>query len=208
MSLPSSLGKLHHLLHSAPAVLTDLGYLVAASSPRIRRLARWWVRPRYRHIAGQYDRYVTADAAYFAPLLHILDKLPDAEVIVDVGAGTGAATRLLMLRYPHARIVAVDLSLTMLGRLPGGLAGVVGDISALPIASGAADLVIVHNAPFAPDELYRIARPEGVIAIVLSSAGTIPSVLPRLVLRRTAPVRSIHVREYRAGAGAAWIIRR
>jgi SAM-dependent methyltransferase len=208
MNLSSSLGKLHHLLHSVQAVLTDLGYLVAALSPRLRRLARAWARPRYRRLAGQYDRYVKADAAYFAPLLQILDDLPEAEVIVDVGAGTGAATRRLQQRYPSARIVAIDLSPPMLSHLPDGIAGVVGDVSALPIASGRADLVVVHNAPFAPDELYRIVRRGGVIAVVLSAAASIPSVLPRLALRRAAPPSVVQVHEHRAGAGAAWIIQR
>lgn len=206
MTVTSSLGKIHHLLHDVPAALTDLGYILAALSPRIRRLARGWTRPRYQRLAGQYDRYVSTDAAYFTPLLHILHELPEAEVIVEVGAGTGAATRWLQQRYPRAQIIAIDLSPPMLSRLPDRIAGVVGDVSAVPIASGSADLVVVHNAPFAPDELYRIVRPGGVIAVVLSAAGPIPAALPRIALRRAAPRHSVQVHEYRAGAGVAWII--
>ena len=206
MTVGSSLSKIHHLLHDVPAALTDLGYILAAASPSIRRLAREWTGPRYRRLAGQYDRYVTANAGYFTPLLHILPELPEAEVIIDVGAGTGAATRHLQQRYPRAQIIAIDLSPPMLSWLPDGIARVIGDVSALPIASGSVDLVVVHNAPFAPDELYRIVRPGGVIAVVLSAAGPIPAVLPRVVLRRSAPRHSMQVHEYRTGTGVAWII--
>jgi len=139
-------------------------------------------------------------------LLHILPELPEAKVIIDVGAGTGAATRHLQQRYPRAQIIAIDLSPPMLSWLPDGIARVIGDVSALPIASGSVDLVVVHNAPFAPDELYRIVRPGGVIAVVLSAAGPIPAVLPRVVLRRSAPRHSVQVHEYRTGTGVAWII--
>lgn len=206
MTVSSSLGKIHHLLHDVPAALTDLGYILAAASPQIRRLAREWTGPRYRRLAGRYDQYVTANAGYFTPLLHILPELPDAEVIVDVGAGTGAATRRLRQRYPRAQIIAIDLSPPMLSWLPDGIARVVGDVSALPVASGSADLVVVHNAPFAPDELYRIVRPGGIIAVVLSAARRIPGALPRVVFRRAAPGHSVQLHEYRTGAGVAWVI--
>src|SRR5229473_2083701 len=89
MTVNSSLGKIHHLLHDVPAALTDLGYILAAASPSIRRLAREWTGPRYRRLAGQYDRYVTANAGYFTPLLHILPELPEAEVIAGVMSAAG-----------------------------------------------------------------------------------------------------------------------
>jgi SAM-dependent methyltransferase len=208
MVSPSSLTKFSHLLRHVPAVLTDLGYLLGALSPHLRRLARGWARPRYGRLAGRYDRHVQTDSSYFAPLLRILDRLPDANVIVDVGAGTGAATRRLQQRYPRAKIVAIDLSPPMLSRLPTGITAVIGDASALPVLSGSADLVVVHNAPFAPNELYRVVRVGGTIAIVLSAARAIPPLLARLAFQRAAPGPVAQVEEHRAGAGVAWIIRR
>jgi len=198
----------HSLSRRAASALTDLGYLLAAAFPSLRRPLRWWARRRYDRLAGRYAGVVEADAAYLAPLTAVLPDLPAAAVIVEVGAGTGAATNLLRERYPCAAIVAVDLSQSMLARLSTARAGVlVGDAYALPVRDGVADLVLVHNAPFSLGELFRVVRAGGVAAVVLSGAGWIPAPVARWLVGRAASPAS-RARERRADAGTVWIFQR
>ncbi len=207
-SFATSLNQRHHLPRRTAAALTDLGYLLAAAFPSLQRPLRWWARFRYRRLARQYARVVETDAAYFTPLTRVLGDLPDAAVIVEVGAGTGAATHLLRQRYPHAAIAAVDLSPSMLSRFSAAGAEVLaGDAYALPVRDDVADLAVAHNAPFSLRELVRIVRPGGVAVVALSSAGWIPAVLSRWLIGRAAS-STIRAQARRAGAGAAWVFQK
>lgn len=200
---------MQHLLRDVQAAVTDLGYLLAAASPRVRRLQRWWAQSYYRRRAPQYDRYVGSDPVYFTPLDYILPNLPQAAVIVEVGAGTGAATRRLKRRYPRAIIAAIDLSAPMLSRLSADDAvRLVGDTFALPVTTGAADLAIVNNAPFAVDELLRVVKPGGVAVVVLPGAVWIPARLGRFLIRRSLGDGAARVQERRVGTGVAWVFHR
>jgi len=98
------------------------------------------------------DRYVTENAGYFTPLLDILPELPEAEVIVDVGAGTGAAT-VACSTLPRARSLRSSCRRRCYPGYPTGGTGH-RDVS-FADCLGSVDLVVGHNAPFAPDELYR-----------------------------------------------------
>jgi ubiquinone/menaquinone biosynthesis C-methylase UbiE len=90
-------------------------------------------------------------------------------IVLDVGAGTGAASAALRVR--HARTLAVDLSAAMLAwqasaRPPCAVA----DVLALPLAAGSVDdsvAAFVLNHLTHPEsgfaELARVTRPGGVI---------------------------------------------
>jgi trans-aconitate 2-methyltransferase len=60
------------------------------------------------------------------PAVELLARVPlkDARVVVDLGCGPGNSTRLLIERWPHARVIGVDSSSEMLERaredLPAG----------------------------------------------------------------------------------------
>lgn len=92
--------------------------------------------------------------------------------VVEVGAGTGIATRALLAR--GARVLPVDIGAGMLARLGArspGVPAVVGDGAALPIADGAADLVAAaqsfHWLPLdrSVPEARRVLRPGGALAL-------------------------------------------
>lgn len=91
--------------------------------------------------------------------------------VVEVGAGTGIATRALEAR--GARVVALDLGVAMLRRLrerSGRTPVAVADAHALPLGAAAADLVCYAQAwhwvrvPEAVAEVRRVLRPGGALA--------------------------------------------
>ncbi len=193
--------------------LTDCGYLVLAVSPRLRSAYSRWARRRYARLAGAYAGHVGANALYLGPLQRLLEALPiTPQRIVEIGAGTGVATEVLRRAYPTASLVAVDASLPMLSQLwtiaPDAIVRVAGDAFTLPLRSGVADLVIVHNAPFDLRELGRVAAPSGTVVVVLSSAQGVPAVLREWSMRRHQFTGWICAAEYRAGSGIAWVFRR
>ncbi len=92
--------------------------------------------------------------------------------VVEVGAGTGIATRAL--RGRGARVLPVDVGAGMLAQLRSrspGVPAVVGDGAALPVADGAADLVAAaqsfHWLPLdrSLPEALRVLRPGRPLAL-------------------------------------------
>ena len=63
--------------------------------------------------AGQHER------AHAGPLHFLAGLLPfrpqDAFTVLDLGAGTGAASRAVLRRYPHAEAILADFSAAMRG---------------------------------------------------------------------------------------------
>jgi SAM-dependent methyltransferase len=94
--------------------------------------------------------------------------------LVDCGCGTGHNLQLLR---PHGAAVGFDLSATGLVRARGGGAAVVrGDVTRVPLASGAFDvatsfdvLQCVEGDLDAIREMARILRPGGVVVITLAA---------------------------------------
>ena len=108
----------------------------------------------------------------------------DPALVLDAGSGTGNALEDLLSRWPQARVVALDLALSMARRsrarrpwwrraLDGGrarLAAVCGDIERLPLASGRVGLVWsnlalqwIADPRQACAELYRVLAPGGLL---------------------------------------------
>jgi SAM-dependent methyltransferase len=111
----------------------------------------------------------------------LLDRSPvelAGALAVDAGAGTGAATAELVRR--GARVAAVDLSTSMLRGITATTAaiGVAGDVVALPVRSGAADIAVAafvlnHLARPADGlaELGRVIRRGGVVLASVFGVG-------------------------------------
>ncbi|MEQ1775895.1 MAG: malonyl-ACP O-methyltransferase BioC [Burkholderiales bacterium] len=103
------------------------------------------------------------------------------EIILDAGSGTGNALPALRARYPSARMVALDLALTMLqhGRertswwkslLKPSTSAVCGDIEHLPLATGSVELVWsnlalqwMNDPDKAFAEFHRVLAPGGLL---------------------------------------------
>lgn len=117
------------------------------------------------------DAYDAARPPYPDALYDALPHLSGA-FVVEVGAGTGIATRGLLAR--GARVLACDLGPAMLRRLvdrtPAFAAAVVADGARLPVRDGVADLVCYAqawhwmDAAVAAPEARRVLRPGGALA--------------------------------------------
>ena len=108
-------------------------------------------------------------------------RIPAGRLVLDAGAGTGAATGPLHVR--GARVVALDASFDMLAwRSAHRPPAVVADVRELPLATASVDdCVAAFVLNHLPDpgrgfaELARVTRPGGaVLAAVLSAAQRSP----------------------------------
>jgi len=137
----------------------------------------------YDDAAGEYDQLVVPRFQPIAErLLRAVEVRPDDQVL-EVAAGTGGLSRLLVPRLGSGgRLVVTDLAPRMLDRAeaaiasaPRGRAGlprlevVVADLAALPFADASFDLVIGQMTPLldtavALVEAARVLRPGGRLA--------------------------------------------
>jgi malonyl-CoA O-methyltransferase len=72
------------------------------------------VRHRFSASAATYDEYARVQRDVARALLSDVPSLADAPRILEAGCGTGRLTRLLLDRYPSARIDAFDASPRMI----------------------------------------------------------------------------------------------
>lgn len=119
-------------------------------------------------LADDYDR---ARPRYPGALFDALPPLAGRDLL-ELGAGTGIATRRLVAR--GARVVALDLGPSMLARLLARSPGtpvVLADAQALPVRAGAVDLVCAAQAwhwvrvTEAAAEVVRVLRPGGRLCV-------------------------------------------
>ena len=136
-----------------------------------------------RDAAERYERIlVLAILGPFAQALVAWAKLPVGAFVVDVGCGTGAATRSAAEHVgPTGRVVGIDINAGMLA-IAQSLSPVLGapiewiEHSAyqLPIPDQSVDVVLcaqtlqfLDQRPVALAEMYRVIKPEGYVALSL-----------------------------------------
>jgi len=145
-----------------------------------------WVRRSFDRAAGTFDDAAVLHAQVRDNLLARLDLMALAPgLVVDVGAGTGHASRALIRRYPKARVIALDSSPHMLqaaGRQQSWLrrfARVCADAERLPLADGSVDLILSNlmlqwcNPTQAFAEFRRVLAPHGLLSFTTLGPDTL-----------------------------------
>lgn len=96
-----------------------------------------------------------------------------AGLAIEVGSGIGTYSRLIAQRFP--RVLAVDLSLSMLQLAPSGPAHrIQADAARLPVADASAIAVVLVNAFLFPAEVERVLSRGGALVWVNSSGEQTP----------------------------------
>ena len=109
-------------------------------------------RPQPQRVRRAFDRaaggFGEADFLHAEIRRRMLEQLQWVRIepgrVVDAGAGSGAARAELLLRFPDARILALDSSLGLLRAGEGER--ICGDIQQMPLADGCAQLVFSNLA--------------------------------------------------------------
>lgn len=169
-------------------------------------LDRAQVRRSFDRASESYDRGAVLQAEVRTELLERLEltRLEPAQ-IVDVGCGTGHASRALLARYPRARVIALDISASMLRaarhqqRFYRKFQRLCADAARLPLADASVDLIYSNlmlqwcndpDAVFA--EFRRVLRPHGLVTF--SSFG--PDTLKELRSAWRAVDEHTHVNQF------------
>ena len=136
------------------------------------------VRRRFDRAA---DHFADADFVHRVTRDGLLSRIEpmsvDAGVVVDLGSATGSAGRQLAKRFRGARVVAVDSSRRMLGKLQrkrswfSKVVAVQGDALALPFADASVDVIFANQLlPWIDEpgaaftEIARVLRKDGLFA--------------------------------------------
>jgi malonyl-CoA O-methyltransferase len=162
------------------------------------------VRRSFDRASRTYDAAAAVQGEIRTRLLERLDivRLQPAAVL-DLGAGTGHATRELKRRYPSAQVIALDSSLAMLRatarqqRFLRRFAPVCGDAHRLPVRSQSFDLVVsnlliewCHDPDAVFGEVARVLRPKGLFTFTTVGADTLKEV--RELWRGVDPFTHVH----------------
>ena len=105
----------------------------------------------------------------------MLTEYPGNRFVLEIGAGTGHYLTRLLEADEHAVGLAVDVSKAALRRAARAhprMAAVRADVwRGLPVADGAADLVLDVFAPRSGEEFARVLAPGGAVIVVTPEAG-------------------------------------
>ncbi|HEX4525462.1 MAG TPA: class I SAM-dependent methyltransferase [Gaiellaceae bacterium] len=180
-------------------------------APFLWRLFRGPLTRNFDRLAPEWDA-TRVSRERLAPMIAALESLPDAPArALDVGTGTGAAARLIAELWPQAEVIGVDASAGMIAeaRRLGRERYEVADASSLPYPDGSFDLVTLNNMiPFF-DELERITKPGGLVAIAFSMGARTPIWVPLQTVQARLEQRGFaHVADFAAGPGLALLARK
>jgi SAM-dependent methyltransferase len=170
-------------------VLAAIAFLAMSSTGSFatsRRIVRDGAYASPHKLAVRKSLYRHADVSPPPPDQPIREAIAlcGEERVIDVGCGTGQYVAALRETGHQGPLVALDLSEGMLASVDGTCAQkVVGDASALPLATGIADVVLAMSMLYhVPDiaaavrEFRRVLRTGGILLASTSSADDKPEI--------------------------------
>ena len=147
------------------------------------------VRRAFSRSAASYDAAAQLQHAAEARLLESLDYLDDPVLerqppqrVLDLGCGTGRASRAMQKRWPKAQVVSLDLAVPMLQQARAASKRfnpfvqvprqVCGDARALPLADGSVDILFSNLCLQWVDDIEavfagfrRVLKPQGLLLV-------------------------------------------
>lgn len=183
-------------------------------TPGLWRVFRGPMRRMFDRIAPEWEGTRT-NPLRLAPMLATFDALPEPPArVLDVGTGTGAVARSAASCFPAAEVVGVDVSSEMIAEARRHAGSEreryeVGDASALPFDDASFDLVVLNNMiPFF-DELARVTRPGGHVAVAYGIGPRTPIYVPLDRVASELERRGFgEVATFDAGQGVSLLARR
>jgi malonyl-CoA O-methyltransferase len=162
------------------------------------------VRRSFDRASRTYDTAAAVQGEIRTRMLERLDIVRlQPTAVLDLGAGTGHASRELKRRYPSAQVIALDSSLAMLRasapqqRFLRRFAPVCGDAHRLPVRSQSFDLVLsnlllewCHEPDAVFGEVARVLRPKGLFTFTTVGPDTLKEV--RELWRGVDPFTHVH----------------
>ncbi len=136
------------------------------------------IRSSFNRAASTYDQYAVLQREIESRLLERLEfQRRDPVTILDLGCGTGSATRTLATLYKNAHVLALDWAPAMLAHTgAAGISRLCADMHALPLAARSVDLVFSnlvlpwsYDLPAVFREFRRIMKADSML--VFSSFG-------------------------------------
>jgi 23S rRNA (guanine745-N1)-methyltransferase len=128
---------------------------------------------------------------------------PGYPLVVDAGAGTGRHLATVLAALPGALGLALDLSKPALRRAarahPRAAAALADTWQRLPLAEGAATLLLNVFAPRNGAEFHRVLDPAGTLLVVTPAEDHLTELVQRLGLLRVDPAKADRVQESLAG---------
>lgn len=143
------------------------------------------IRQAFDRAAPGYDGHAVLEREIESRLLERVGFLRvDPGLVVDIGCGTGSASKALATRFAEARVIALDWSCAMLhqaGNTDGEKLWLLcTDMHSLPLAARSADLIFSNLAlqwssdlPAVFHEFRRIMKPEAMLVFTCYGPDTL-----------------------------------
>ncbi len=139
------------------------------------------VAQSFSRAAKTYDAAASFQRDVGDELIRSIEINQAAEIVVDLGCGTGHFTPLIQNIFPSAQVIGVDLAEGMLGvaqeKNQQIETWVCGDAEKLPFANASVDIIFsslalqwCNNLPELFSEIHRVIKPGG--ALIFSTLGS------------------------------------
>ncbi|MGB5290912.1 MAG: malonyl-ACP O-methyltransferase BioC [Lysobacterales bacterium] len=147
------------------------------------------IRSSFDRAASSYDHYAVLQREIESRLLERIEfQRHEPAMILDLGCGTGSASRTLAKQFPQASVIALDWAPAMLAQAGeglaenshGGLNRLCADMHAMPLAARSTDLIFSslalqwsYDIPAVFREFRRIMKPDAMLVFTCFGPDTL-----------------------------------